>query len=53
MSEAEFTIAEEESHYYQSLVAVANLMTEHGSREVLMDLIEMSMQLDVVSNSIN
>ena len=60
MSQEEYEQTMEENHYYQSLADVVELMSLHGNRKVLLDLIEMSMQLDLVStisgktsNSIN
>jgi|DEB0MinimDraft_6_1074348.scaffolds.fasta_scaffold00818_9 hypothetical protein len=60
MSQEEYEQTMEENHYYQTLADVVELMSLHGNRKVLLDLIEMSMQLDLVStisgktsNSIN
>jgi hypothetical protein len=49
MSQEEYEQTMEENHYYQSLADVVELMSLHGNRKVLLDLIEMSMQLDLVS----
>ena len=44
---------EEEAHYYSVLTDMAELMATHGSKQVMMDLLEVSIQLDLVSKSIN
>ena len=44
---------EEEAHYFSVLTDMAELMATHGSKQVMMDLLEVSIQLDLVSKSIN
>ena len=45
--------AEDEAHYYAVLSDMAQLMREHGVKQVMMDLLEVSIEQDVVSSSIN
>lgn len=45
--------AEDEAHYYSVLSDMAQLMREHGVKQVMMDLLEVSIEQDVVSSSIN
>lgn len=44
---------EEEAHYFSVLTDMAELMATHGSKQVMMDLLEVSIQLDSLSKSIN
>ncbi len=43
----------DEAHYYAVLSEMVSLMGEHGSKQVMMDLLELAMQSEVVSKSIN
>ena len=45
-------VAEDEAHYYAVLSDMAQLMREHGVKQVMMDLLEVSIEQDVVSSSI-
>ena len=45
--------AEEEGHYYSVLSEMVELMGQHGSKQVMMDLLELAMQSEIVSKSIN
>lgn len=49
----ELSEAQEESHYYSVLTDMVELMSQHGSKQVMMDLLELSMQYETVSTSIN
>lgn len=53
MNEDDYQMMEEESHYYAVLSEMVSLMGEHGSKQVMMDLLELAMQNEAVSNSIN
>ena len=44
---------QEEAHYFSVLTDMAELMAIHGSKQVMMDLLEVSIQLDSLSKSIN
>ena len=49
----ELSEAEEESHYYSVLTDMVELMSQHGSKQVMKDLLELAMQYETVSTSIN
>lgn len=53
MNDDDYQLMQEESHYYSVLSEVVSLMGEHGSKQVMMDLLELAMQSEVVSKSIN
>lgn len=53
MNEDDYQMMEEESHYHAVLSEMVSLMGEHGSKQVMMDLLELAMQNEAVSNSIN
>ncbi len=53
MNEDDYQMMEEESHYYSVLSEMVELMGQHGSKQVMMDLLELAMQNEAVSNSIN
>lgn len=53
MNEDDYQMMEEESHYYSVLSEMVSLMGQHGSKQVMMDLLELAMQNEAVSNSIN
>jgi hypothetical protein len=53
MNDDDYQLMEEESHYYSVLSEMVSLMGEHGSKQVMMDLLELAMQSEVVSKSIN
>jgi vacuolar-type H+-ATPase subunit C/Vma6 len=52
-SDQELSEAEEESHYYSVLNDMVELMSQHGSKQVMMDLLELAMQYETISTSIN
>ena len=45
--------AEDEAHYYAMLSDMAQLMRKHRVKQVMMDLLEVSIDQDVGSSSIN
>jgi len=49
----ELSEAEEQAHYYNVLTDMVDLMSQHGSKQVMMDLLELAMQYETVSTSIN
>ena len=49
----DYQMMEEESHYYSILSEMVELMGQHGSKQVMMDLLELAMQSEIVSKSIN
>lgn len=49
MSQQEYEAgALEEAHYFQTLSEVAELMHTHGTRQVLLDLLELSIERDLL-----
>lgn len=49
----ELSEVEEEAHYYSVLTDMVELMSQHGSKQVMMDLLELAMQYETASTSIN
>lgn len=49
MSQQEYEAgALEEAHYFQTLSEVAELMHTHGTRQVLLDLLELSIERELL-----
>lgn len=53
MTDDDYQLMEEEGHYYSVLSEMVELMGQHGSKQVMMDLLELAMQSEIVSKSIN
>jgi hypothetical protein len=53
MSQEEYETTMEEAHYYQSLAEVVELMSVHGTKQVLSDLLELSIQQETISSILN
>lgn len=49
----ELSEVEEQAHYYSVLTDMVELMSQHGSKQVMMDLLELAMQYETASTSIN
>lgn len=53
MSQEEYETTLEEAYYYQTLSEVVELMSVHGTKQVLSDLLELSIQQETVSSILN
>lgn len=53
MSQEEYETTLEEAHYYQTLSEVVDLMQTHGTARVLSDLLELSIQTEAISSTLN